>query len=85
MDTAELFFRMALTSFALLSTTHAARYEQHVLFTNAPAAGGYSHSETAVVAPSTLEHSGGLVPVATDRFVSPPNALRLHWKSAQGG
>ena len=69
----------------VVTAPSATPYDQHVLFANAPAPGGYAHSQTRVIAPSTLELLGGLVPVATDRFVSPPNSLRLHWQSAQGG
>lgn len=60
--------------------------DRHVLFANAPVnTGGDSHTKTMVVAPSTLEVADGRVPITTDRFVSPPNALKLHWKSATGG
>lgn len=82
------FLHVITVVFALLAATSATAYEpydRHVIFANAPAAGGFPHSETKVVAPSTLEQTGGMVPVDTDHFVSPPNALRLHWKSAPGG
>jgi len=72
----------------LLSATASAveSFDRHVLFANAPAAtGGYSNTRTKVVAPSTLELVNGRLPIATDRFVSPPNALKLHWKSVTGG
>lgn len=63
----------------------AAPYDRHVIFDNTVARGGYSSSETYAVAPSTLERIDGRFPIATDHFVSPPDALRLHWKSAPGG
>ena len=63
----------------------AAMFDQHVIFANAPVPGPYPHSETYVVAPSTLEQVQGKLPAAADHSVSPPNALRLHWKSAVGG
>lgn len=73
-------FLAATTAFAV------APLDRHMLFTNAPTnTGGYSHTKTMSVAPSTLEVTDGRVPIATDRFVSPPNALKLHWKSATGG
>jgi hypothetical protein len=57
-------------------------YDRHVMFDNSQSDGGYESSEGYVVAPSLLELSGGMVPVETGHFVSPPNALRLAWKSA---
>jgi len=60
-------------------------YDRHVLFDNSQSDGGYESSEGYVVAPSLLELSGGMVPVETGHFVSPPNALRLAWQSAPGG
>jgi hypothetical protein len=74
---------LALLGCATLA--RAATFDQHVLFANAPVTGPYPHSETYVVAPSTLEQDQGKLPVTADHSVSPPNALRLHWKSAVGG
>ncbi len=81
--------RLLLTPIVLVLSAAAlavAPFDRHVLFANAPAAtGGYSNTKTKVVAPSTLEVVNGRLPIATDRFVSPPNALKLHWKSVTGG
>lgn len=60
-------------------------YDRHVIYDNSPASGGYFNSEAGVVAPSSFERAGERVPTTTERFVSPPNALKLHWKSASGG
>ena len=82
------FFFPAALGFALLLAGRAAaqpRYDRHVFFDNSPAGGGYTHSETFVVAPSTLATADGRFPVATEHFVSPPNALRLQWLSGKGG
>ena len=82
------FLPAALGAIALLgaSTARAAvPYDQHVLFANAPASGSYSHCEAMVIAPSTLELVDGRFPVDSGHFVSPPNALRLHWKSTSEG
>jgi len=81
-------FRPAACSLAALTLAAAGRaapYDQHVLFDNALANGPFPHSETYVVAPSTLERVEGRVLVSADHCVSPPNALRLKWKSAEGG
>jgi hypothetical protein len=60
-------------------------YDRHVIYDNSPAPGGYFNSEAGFVAPSFLECPNTQVPTTTERCVSPPNALRLHWKSAAGG
>ncbi|MGH8020087.1 MAG: hypothetical protein ACREIA_17775, partial [Opitutaceae bacterium] len=43
--------------FSLFSSAAAQdlQYDQHVIFDNAPAGGGYYHSDIHLVAPSTLE------------------------------
>lgn len=68
-----------------LTTVQADNYNQHVVFENSTADGGHFHSAATVVSPSELEVVGGKVPVDDGQFVSPPNALRLKWKSAPGG
>jgi hypothetical protein len=60
-------------------------YDRHVFFENSAVGGAYFHSEMTVVAPSELDASNNKCPVVTDRFVSPPNCLRLKWKAAPGG
>ncbi|MBX3738821.1 MAG: hypothetical protein KF715_19160 [Candidatus Didemnitutus sp.] len=60
-------------------------YDLHVIYDNSPASGGYYNTETGMVAPSFIERVGERLPTTTERFVSPPNALKLHWKSASGG
>jgi hypothetical protein len=63
----------------------AVAYDDHVIFENSPSDGGLDASSTYVVPPSTLETVKGTIPVDTDRFVSPPNSLRLKWRSGFGG
>jgi hypothetical protein len=60
-------------------------YDQHVFFDNSQSDGGYESSSGWSIAPSSLELIDGTVPVETQHFVSPPNALRLSWTSAPGG
>lgn len=74
-----------LAALALPACVLAGEFDRHYLFANAPATGGFSGSNATCIAPSTLEAVDGRVPVATDRFTSPPNALRIRWKSAPGG
>ncbi|SPE56711.1 Fibronectin type III domain protein [Verrucomicrobia bacterium] len=60
-------------------------YERHVFFDNSSSDRSYYRSEGKVVAPSRLELIGGKFPVDSAHFLSPPNSLRLKWKSAPGG
>src|SRR5271168_4963997 len=60
-------------------------YDRHVFFDNSPADRCYYPSEGSVVAPSKLELIDGKCPVDPIHFISPPNSLRLKWKSAPGG
>ena len=57
----------------------------HVVFDNSLADGSCYPSEGEVIAPSALELVDGKIPVATSHCFSPPNSLRLKWKSAPGG
>ena len=72
--------RVLAASLAILAVTTAnaqSLYDRHVIFENSPSPGDYYHSDSRVVAPSRLAQNAGRFPVSTDRFASPPNALRL--------
>jgi hypothetical protein len=60
-------------------------YYNHVVFDNSLTPGSYYYSGGSVTAPSVLQLHGGMLPVETGIFLSPPNALRLEWQSATGG
>ena len=60
-------------------------YDRHVFFDNSHSDAGFVSSNGWSIAPSTLELANRTVPVDTQRFLSPPNALRLSWTSAIGG
>jgi hypothetical protein len=60
-------------------------YDRHVIFDNSHSDAAHPSSSGRVIAPSALELVDGTVPVETRHMVSPPNALRLSWKSAPGG
>src|SRR5271155_3046681 len=60
-------------------------YFRHVVFDNSLESDYYFDSDAAAVAPSDLEHSHGHLPVDSEHFLTPPNALRLSWRSMQGG
>src|SRR5262245_30638919 len=60
-------------------------HDRHVVFDNSAADRSYYYSSASLVAPSELEIADVKVPVESSQFVSPPNCLRLKWKSAPGG
>lgn len=62
-----------------------AGYLNHVIFANSITADNDFYTGGKSVSPSSIEAVDGRLPVETSTFVSPPNALRIHWKSAQGG
>jgi hypothetical protein len=64
------------------------RYYEHSFFDNSlpnPEGGGYFYSSGRPSAPSTLEVIDGRLPVETGSFLTPPNALRLAWRSMPDG
>ncbi len=60
-------------------------YYDRVLFDNSLTPDRYFYTEVAVQAPSTVEAMEGRLPVEQEHFHTPPNALRLHWVSNEGG
>jgi len=64
-------------------TAQTAHY-RHAFFDNSLQRDYYYNSSAVATAPSTLEAQSWRLPVETTKFLSPPNALRLHWRSAPG-
>lgn len=60
-------------------------YYSHLIFDNSLTHGSYSFSTCHAVAPSTLEHIAQKLPVSDQHAVSPPNSLKLAWRSRSGG
>ncbi|HET7250108.1 MAG TPA: hypothetical protein VFI79_09700, partial [Gemmatimonadales bacterium] len=60
-------------------------YYRHAVFDNSLQPDYYWSSTAQATAPSTLEGKNWRLPVDTSHFLSPPNALRLHWQSQPGG
>src|SRR5258706_10986611 len=60
-------------------------YSRHAVFDNSQQPDYYWNSSAVATAPSTLEQHNWRLPVETNNFLSPPNALRLHWRSEPGG
>lgn len=60
-------------------------YYQHILFDNSLESDAYYYSAGRASDPSTLELEHGKLPVSKDVFYTPPNALRLKWRSVPNG
>lgn len=60
-------------------------YDRRVVFDNSLTDRSYYYSRGSAVAPSELELSDGKFPVEEARCVTPPNCLRLKWRSRAGG
>jgi hypothetical protein len=77
----QFLFLAAIFPFANADT----RYYRHTIFDNSLEADAYYYSSGKASAPSTLELIHGKLPVSRDLFYTPPNALRLKWRSAADG
>ncbi len=79
-----LFF---ITLLSLFPQTMLAQsdYDHHVVFDNSLTDRSYYFSRGYAVAPSTLEIVDGKFPIAEQNYFTPPNALRLQWRSHTGG
>jgi exo beta-1,2-glucooligosaccharide sophorohydrolase (non-reducing end) len=60
-------------------------YYRHILFDNSLESDAYYYSAGKASAPSTLELDHGKLPVSKTVFYTPPNALRLKWRSVPDG
>ena len=74
-----LFFSTSATALA------QSVYSNHQFFDNSLPEGSYYESEGTNIGPSELELVDGKLPVEKEHFITPPNALRLKWKSTMGG
>jgi exo beta-1,2-glucooligosaccharide sophorohydrolase (non-reducing end) len=78
-------FGLLVTLFTVLSAFASSDYYRHNFFDNSIASDHYYYSEAQAIAPSTLEALSGELPVDTQTFFSPPNSLRMKWRSMAGG
>jgi exo beta-1,2-glucooligosaccharide sophorohydrolase (non-reducing end) len=60
-------------------------YYRHILFDNSLESDAYYYSDARASSPSSLELLHGKLPVSRDVFFTPPNALRLKWRSVPDG
>lgn len=76
----------AFCLFHLVSVANAdTAYYRHVLFDNSLESDAYYYSEAKASPPSTIERERDKLPVSRDVFLTPPNALRLKWRSVEAG
>src|SRR6478735_5219903 len=79
---------LTFPALALLLTSAAqgqTEYYRHSVFDNSIERDFYYYSFAQATAPSTLEGKNSRLPVDSLHFLSPPNALRIHWQSMPGG
>jgi hypothetical protein len=74
-------FLVFLCSFGNADT----EYYRHILFDNSLESDAYFYSDGRASSPSSLELLHGKLPVSHSVFFTPPNALRLKWRSSPGG
>ena len=60
-------------------------YYRHIVFDNSLTSDNYFYSYGQASAPSSIEQKDGRLPVDSETFITPPNALRLHWQSQTSG
>jgi hypothetical protein len=78
------FAAIALLFFAASAAADTAYY-RHVFFDNSLTPDAYFYSSGKASEPSTLALTNGKIPIDTEFSYTPPNALLLGWKSAEGG
>ena len=76
---------LLLTCLLSLSAQAQFDYDRHIAFDNSVTAGFFYYSQGSVIAPSELELDHNKFPVEQNHFVTPPNSLRLKWRSRTGG
>jgi len=60
-------------------------YYRHVIFDNSLTSDGYFYSSAMANGGSFIEQSNSRLPVETKTFLTPPNSLRINWRSEKGG
>jgi exo beta-1,2-glucooligosaccharide sophorohydrolase (non-reducing end) len=79
-------FAAAFAAFFFLAPVRAdTEYHRRVFFDNSLTPGSYYYSAGKAAEPSQLRLVNGKIPVETQIFYTPPNALRLEWNSQPGG
>src|SRR5581483_9217266 len=74
-------FLIVCSTFSLADT----EYYRHVVFDNSLTPDIYFYSSAMANGASFIEQTDSRLPVETKNFLTPPNALRLRWKSEKDG
>jgi exo beta-1,2-glucooligosaccharide sophorohydrolase (non-reducing end) len=75
----------AMCAVSAMQSAAQTSYYRHIFFDNGPRTSGYYYSTGKAVAPSTVELQGRRLPLDSQTFFTPPNSIRLAWKSNPGG
>ena len=78
-------FALILVIPTLATIRAQSEYDRHTAFDNSRTDNSYYYSNGSAVAPSELDMADGKFPVEDAHYVSPPNSLRLKWRSQTGG
>src|SRR6266852_7165144 len=79
---------IVLAALSLISAPHSVAqtsYYRHIFFDNGPRTSSYYYSSGKAVEPSTLEVSDKKLPLSSELFLTPPNSVRVSWRSNAGG
>src|SRR5216683_6166991 len=79
---------IVLAALSLISAAHGVAqtsYYRHIFFDNGPRTSSYYYSSGKAVEPSTLEVLDKKLPLDSDVFFTPPNSVRISWRSNAGG
>lgn len=76
---------IALTILVPGTSLAQSKYDRHVIFANSATDKSHYYSQGSFVSPSELELVDRKFPVEESRCLSPPNCLRLNWRSRTGG
>jgi hypothetical protein len=60
-------------------------YYRHIIFDNSLTSDAYFYTAAIANGASFIEQSNSRLPVETKTFLTPPNALRIHWRSERDG
>lgn len=74
----------ALTFFSAVASADS-EYYRHTIFDNSLTPHAYFYSAASANGTSSVEQTNSRLPVETKTFKTPPNALRLQWRSEKNG
>ena len=80
-----LFLWLAILAFCSTTASANTEYYRHIIFDNSLTPDAYFYSAANANGASFVEQSNSHLPVETKTFMTPPNALRLHWRSEKDG